>query len=237
MKLLYDDYKGKELNENNFANVINRFENSFDEIYVLALKSVYGGDFDYDSSGKNILLKKVIHRLIGQVLESDKINLPLKIIDLECSLYGELNLINGTNVKLKGKIDRIDVKDNITRIIDYETGTVKIKKLTEKNSDVYFDNMLENPDYKESFQGYFYAHLYKKLNPESKIIVGIYPLKKFKEGIMLINDEFITEENYTEFENHLAILIKNIYNPSIKFTQTDDIKRCEYCAYKDICKR
>ena len=237
MKLLYDDYKGKELNENNFINVINKFENEFNEIYIKSLISVYGGNFDYDSSGKNILLKKVIHRLIRQVLENDKVNLPFKIIDLECSLYGELNLNNGTKIKLKGKIDRIDVKDNITRIIDYKTGTVKIKKLTEKNTDFYFDDMLENPDYKESFQGYFYAHLYKKLNPESNVIVGIYPMKKFKEGIMLINDEFITEETYTEFENHLIELINEIYDPSKKFTQTDDLKRCEYCPYKDICKR
>ena len=54
---------------------------------------------------------------------------------------------------------------------------------------------------------------------------------------MLINDEFITEETYTEFENHLIELINEIYDPSKKFTQTDDLKRCEYCPYKDICKR
>ena len=97
--------------------------------------------------------------------------------------------------------------------------------------------MITDIDYKESFQGYFYAYLYKKTKPDENIKVGIYPLKKIKGGLAMLNESAISDDEFNEYESQLLKILNDIYDPSVKFTQTADIKRCEYCAYKDICKR
>lgn len=40
-----------------------------------------------------------------------------------------------------------------------------------------------------------------------------------------------------EFESGLANLLAEIFDPSTPFSQTGDVKKCEYCAYKEICGR
>jgi hypothetical protein len=32
-------------------------------------------------------------------------------------------------------------------------------------------------------------------------------------------------------------LLEEMYDPEVPFSQTDDLKKCEYCAYKEICGR
>ena len=237
MKLLYDNYRGKELNENNFSEVIKYLNDNYDNLFDSALKEYYKKDITYDITGKNILSKKIIHRLITHILENDRKDLPLKIIDLEYEISSEVEINNDLNVKLKGKIDRIDSKSGLTRILDYKTGTVDLKKISTKNENEFFDSMITDDKYKESFQAYFYAYIYKKTNPDNNINVGIYPLKKIKYGLAMLNDDTISDAEYIEFEKRLIKIISDIYEPSIKFTQTTDVKRCLYCSYKEICQR
>lgn len=236
MKLLYEKYKGQELNENNFDEVKKYLSENYNNFFKSALKEYYSKS-NYDIIGKNILSKKIIYRLITQILENERNDLPLKIIDLEYEINTEVIINDNLKVNLKGKIDRIDGKDGLTRILDYKTGTVDLKKLTKKNENEYFGNMIKDDKYKESFQAYFYAYIYKKLNPDKNINVGIYPLKKIKQGLAMLNDSLITDTEYDEFEKSLTKIISDIYDPSIKVTQTDDVRRCQYCPYKQICNR
>ena len=40
-----------------------------------------------------------------------------------------------------------------------------------------------------------------------------------------------------EFEEGLSNLLSEMYDPTEPFVQTDDLKKCGYCPYKDICGR
>jgi len=40
-----------------------------------------------------------------------------------------------------------------------------------------------------------------------------------------------------EFLKNLNQVIQTIINPEIPFTQTEEIRDCEYCPYKKICHR
>jgi hypothetical protein len=40
-----------------------------------------------------------------------------------------------------------------------------------------------------------------------------------------------------EFEEGLRGLLEEIMNPLVPFDQTDDKKKCGYCAYKELCGR
>jgi CRISPR/Cas system-associated exonuclease Cas4 (RecB family) len=53
----------------------------------------------------------------------------------------------------------------------------------------------------------------------------------------LRNGDVISNEIMNEFEDQLQQMVKEIYDPTVPFVQTEDVKRCEYCAYKKICGR
>lgn len=49
-----------------------------------------------------------------------------------------------------------------------------------------------------------------------------------------VSDFSIYEE---KFRDRLSLLVKEIFNPEIPFTQTKDIDFCEYCDFKTLCKK
>jgi CRISPR/Cas system-associated exonuclease Cas4 (RecB family) len=55
----------------------------------------------------------------------------------------------------------------------------------------------------------------------------------YKTGVE-VNDY---REFEAEYKEALTTLLEDIYNPEIPFDQTDDLKKCEYCPYKEICGR
>ncbi len=79
--------------------------------------------------------------------------------------------LNGGKVKLKGKVDRVDLTDDYFRILDYKTGKVK-------GSDAALY-------YGQELQLYLYAKAYKQQN-ENLTPAGLYYLP--------ISDKFETEE-------------------------------------------
>ena len=48
-------------------------------------------------------------------------------------------------------------------------------------------------------------------------------------------DDFSVYEK--EFRERLLALLEEIYNDQEEFTQTEDLKKCEYCDFKAMCKR
>ena len=50
-------------------------------------------------------------------------------------------------------------------------------------------------------------------------------------------NHLITPEILQLFEDHLINLLRDIINPALPFSQTDDVSHCRYCDYSAICKR
>jgi RecB family exonuclease len=186
-----------------------------------------------DLEGKNYLLKQVILQLVKNILEADSEITPFEIKELEKTFAMNFNYANDQKeVVLKGVFDRVDSENGFVRIVDYKTGK------DELNSKKSFEEILSDPDLKATFQLYFYAYIYRSIYPDKKLKAGIYRMKSIKDGISYLNDgEEITEIKSEEFEGFLKNLIGEIMNPDIPFSQTDDVKRCEYCPYREICNR
>ena len=183
------------------------------------------------TGGNDYLLFGIIKELLSKILLTDEKELPVKIISLEQEYSAELNVPGTGNILLRGKLDRVDEKEGIVRIIDYKTGSYKIggKELME--------NIFRELDYKAGFQLMFYALMWKKNFPDAKIKSGIYPLKKTSKGIDFIYGDVIDDYMLQVFEEKLLALIKDIFNSSISFLKTEKIKRCRICEFKNICQR
>jgi len=192
--------------------------------------------------GNNLLIASVLRKYILQVLKVDKKHAPFRYISSEerCSI--QYSIQNGkTNVNLKGFIDRIDEKEGRLRILDYKTGSGKLefKNLNE----VFEHNKEKRPKF--VLQTFLYGIFYKEKAEGKPITPGIYYIRD------VFRDEFETEltnkelkEKVTDFNQyeadfrtHLSDCLEEIFNPEIPFTQTENIKTCQYCPYIGVCNR
>jgi ATP-dependent helicase/DNAse subunit B len=242
MDILYRDDVGKEVTKHMMDSKISYLRANYDDLWKKACEELSEyTEFAKLKQGKNLLYKSVIKKLISNVLDNDRSETPFKIIELETAGERKVNIdIKGdiTEVTLYGRLDRVEIKDGITRIIDYKTGTVETAKQTSKVTDIeHIEKIFENIKFKENFQQLFYASLYLNTNKNSKLIVGIYPLKKISGGVYWFEEEPISADKLKLFEDNLSVLLKKIFEKETPFTQTSDTDHCKYCPYKSICYR
>ena len=169
--------------------------------------------FLYENSEKNLVLKfnidlwlKRFHNFAS--VEVERFRSGFKVFEVEKSIS-----IDYKGLKLIGKIDRIDIKDNRLYVLDYKSG--KIPK-TSKSS-------LENSS---DFQLQFYYHLTSSI----KDVYGSYYYD--------LTNSILVDDNF--FEQKLKLLddrLEELKQPKHSFNKTDDIKKCLYCPYKIICNR
>jgi len=191
------------------------------------------------NSGKNMLIFEVAHTYINNFIKWDIKYLkhhPTKLQDTEVKLLTNINQ-DSLIINFKGIIDRIDsIGNNETiRIIDYKTGKVDKQDLFVKN----IDEITTNPKYAKAFQVLFYAWLYYRQNPNSKIETGIISLRSISNGFipLKIQDVDNIQDYFGEFTKLIENIVKDISDINIPFSQTDDITRCTWCDYKSVCNR
>lgn len=190
--------------------------------------------------GKNYLKRSIIERIVRKVLETDRKSVPFTILSLEASHYQTtLELENKKTVRIQGQIDRIDLKDGITRIIDYKTGNAHFNNRVSRGKTVEIEKYLppyfEKPDFKAGFQAYFYAYLFHKKEQNKPVKVGIYGLKTLGAGIRFLNDNQVLDNEFFEaFEEELKQLLGEIMDFEIPFIQSEEKDRYKYSDFKEI---
>ncbi len=147
------------------------------------------------------------------------------------------------DVKLKGFVDRIDKIGEEWKIIDYKSGSVSSSSMKFAE----WDELKEDPDLAKVVQLYTYAWLFRNERNEKaiKISAGIVSLRKLNEGFQRVlsvsspgkNGSHINEEDLAGFEKTLKEILKEIYDFSIPFMQTEDEKQCENCDFINLCDR
>lgn len=245
LELLYKPFVGQVLTEASIKDCLNKTEES--------VNLIFQNYFSQRESqfGKNFLQQKVLYEYVKKLLRNDlkliqdskKTNEFLSLIDLEKDLSACVTLtINGkeTPVFIKGSADRIDKLGNRIRIIDYKSSL----KADDKFKFTNFDDLFADSQYNKMLQLFMYAWLVVKNNlakPE-ELQPCIIAFKKFEEHPKFIMDDVkgggiivFTAELLQEFENHLKHKISEILSDSHSFIQTDDLDKCEYCAYAGIC--
>jgi CRISPR/Cas system-associated exonuclease Cas4 (RecB family) len=240
MYLLYSDYLNKYINEIEINNIIKKAENEFDNIWkTVCLNSTEFKEFAFIKEGKNYLLKGIINKLVLKILQNDLQDVPFKILKTEDKItYNiKINSNNGSiNLSLRGKLDRVDYKEDVIRIIDYKTGTIeKLKPYNTSSDEEYISILTADNKYKENFQQYFYALLYFKNYKADKIKTGIYELKQMAEGIKWFDEDIISLEKLNLFEDKIIDILTEIFSSETLFIQTENPKNCKYCPYKSIC--
>lgn len=240
---LYKPYIGQVLEAVQVEEMKRQVDDLTESIFS---KSYYSSDLRY---GKNLLILKValkfIHNLLDReaefLTETSRMGWQLKIKELEQELNGTVDVEVQKDlvpVKIKGKVDRVDMFGSITRIIDYKTGVVDNKELAVKE----WPLIINDPDLGKSFQLLMYALMYYRLNPQQNTTLqsGIITFRQLSAGVKSVTangTDILNEETLLQFEDQLRQLLKEIYDPSVPFRQTENLRYCGFCSYRSICNR
>ena len=194
----------------------------------------------------------ITEKLAERIIALDMEDPPSMIWGIE---FGQNNTLTTTlqisqkqSVRLGGIIDRMDVKDNYLRIIDYKTSRVCNK--FESIQALFDGKNIEK--YKAVFQILFYAWLFKRANTKNQqailpniIQIGEIFSKDYNPHLYIKTSNgkasYKKVEDITpymdSFQEALTELIRNILDPSKSIDQTDNIQVCQYCPYQRLCQR
>lgn len=222
-------------------------------------KKQFGG---YDAeSGINRLLYQVAEQTVLAFLEEQRTqNEGLEVLANERNLAANIEVMlpsGPMQLKIAGKIDRIELLGNTIRVADYKTG--KIERLPDVKPDKLADLLLNNtkPNDEKIRQLWLYQYLiYKQMFLEKglklkgrefhldnyEVTSGFYSLRNIKKGFIqnpLRFGENQTPEIYVaETEKYIQQFVtERLLNPDEPFQKTNDILVCKYCDFKEICGR
>ncbi|OFX88824.1 MAG: hypothetical protein A2W99_04985 [Bacteroidetes bacterium GWF2_33_16] len=247
MQILYNPFVGKTIDSATLSSILKDNTLINEAIDIAFGKEYFKGSTQRDYTGRNIIVREMIEKYIRQILKIDIQYTPFEIISLENKFTINIPFNQNGNkesIRLGGKIDRIDKQNNQIRIIDYKSGA---DKLDFKNMDSLFSK--DSKDQNSAvFQTFLYSKFFKENNSiDLPIVPGIYSVRKiFEQGFdyhiqtkeektkILITDY---RRINTEFSDYLNQLVNELFDPSVNFTQTEDLKICSNCPYKQICSR
>ena len=195
-------------------------------------------------SGRNLVVADVIVRYVIKTLQCD-LEL-LKKAGRDCfEILGREIRVGGEfcGQRFKGFIDRLDsFSEGEARVVDYKTGKVleDDENINDANAEEIADRIF-HPDMKNwpkiALQFYIYDMLVQT-RPEVK---GREICNCVYSTAHLFKDLPVTVTMNAKFceavSERLEAVLAEMYDVSVPFRRTDDVKTCAYCDFRMICGR
>ena len=177
-------------------------------------------------TGKNYLIYEITIRILKKFIESErdfvKKGNEIIVKGLEMKFY-EAVFIPELNhdIFLKGTIDRIDILNGTSRIIDYKTGNISSADLSFKS----WEELISLPRKSALFQVMLYAFALKNKLKNDTVYSGVIPLKNFDNQFLAVHQKkgrikgplTIDTDALNDFEEELFKLLREIFNSNIPF--------------------
>lgn len=191
-------------------------------------------------------MQKVIYAIVLEyvniILKQDTEDAPFALIGLEQKGNVSFSFeANGATqqIKLYGIIDRVDLKNGVYRIVDYKTGSDKLKY---SSIEECFDTDCGNIN-KALVQTLFYTHVYEQISKNENVEPNLYIVKTMsKDGITfsgkngVLRDEFLASEKLL-FLNALRLKLKELFDFNIPFRASQVPGNYVYSIYTTLFGR
>lgn len=195
-------------------------------------------EIEIEFKGMQKVVLAIVDAYVNVILDQDEAQTPFTILSLEQKVEAELAFpVNGKeeSVKIFGYIDRVDLKQGVTKIIDYKTGSDKLvfKDVPELfNSDGKYIN-------KALVQTLIYTYAYEQFSGRTCVEPNLYVVKTmsqdgvwFKTGRQHLNGAFL-EEIKPEFLMELRKKLTELFEaPFFRPSLIEDNYR--YSIYKTL---
>ena len=201
---------------------IDVFEKNFEKRLKDNYSEFYASE-EYQK-GQNRIQYEIARSYIQRFLEIEKNKLQrhrIEILEIEKDLETTIST-SKLEVKLKGKIDRIDKCDGNLRIIDLKTGFTNTSDLKFED----FEEIVSDEEKAKIFQTLFYAYLMHKNFDYTEMQAGIISFKNLGSWFMPVkhHKSNLIDTTFLEaFENKLIELITEILSPNIPFLEKESI--------------
>ena len=235
MQQLYTPFIGKNITASIIQELLHQIN---DDAFWSALTPLQ------DLKG-DILAERVIRTLVNNILYYDYANAPFQFLKAEEPF--ELQLPNG--ITINGKIDRMDTKAGLVRVIDYKTGYTDLEY--KSMEDVFGVSPADeegniSPRKKgksQILQTMLYCWAVFKQYPA--VAPYVYAVRRISDTSTPTcvhsakSDEPIVfdEQMKQDFVAQLLQLIDEIRNPEIPFSPCADDHACKSCAFISLCGR
>jgi CRISPR/Cas system-associated exonuclease Cas4 (RecB family) len=243
IKKLYEKYKGKVLDNSALDALLINKRDIF-AVIVDAIRENFKRENNSIVAVNELIIRDVLLVFIERILLRDKAAAPLTILSFENPVGFPVTLrTDKSDIKLwvGGKIDRVDIKGGITRIIDYKTG--KISDSVNSTGALFEDDRDKELD--GWLQTLLYCEAYLAEIPQAVVAPAVYKLKKLQGDDLsekLIFKDGLIVEDYrvvrAEFIDCLMQTIGVIFGMDEPFVMTEDTwSKCRFCPYKKLCQR
>ena len=187
------------------------------------------------TKGKNLIIFEIAKRYVSNFLDLEikdlKAGNKIKIVAIEANNRVKIDVPElDFSVNITGKVDRVDERNGITRIIDYKTGKVEQTSVEVIN---WEDITTDYNKYSKSFQVLTYSlMMHKSGDINLPVEGGIISFKNLSKGFLKFSKKdkagrgakkevLITEDTLNNFETELKQLILEICNINIPFTEKE----------------
>ena len=221
LEALYTPFIGKFLSENDILGCFKLLDAEVQKQFKLVYKE---GEI---KKGRNLLAFEVAKRNVSNFLkvelESIKNGEAIKILHLEKACERVLEHPSlPFPIKIAGKVDRIEERNGIIRIIDYKTGKVEKPNVTLKS----WNGVTKEIKNDKIIQILAYAFMYENEANGKPIEAGIISFKNLKSGFLpftfkenkeettLINEDILS--NYLE---QMVLLLNEILDEETPFEE------------------
>lgn len=229
-----------------------QLKSSVDGAIIKAFKGHFNIDEKrkFELTGRNVMIAEIIKKYVLRILDIDEQYAPFQIVSMEKDdkyLHTLPVEVDGKPVEIRmgADIDRVDKKEGTVRVIDYKSGrdTREIESI-EKLFDPTPAAQYQRERNKAGFQTMFYAWLYmSKYGSEDAIVPGLIGIRElFQEDfdfrLTLKNRVMEDSRPYLkEFEGRFTELVQEVFSMDQPFTQTEQVKNCAFCDFRQICGR
>ena len=196
-------------------------------------------------NGLQVINFEIVITFLLNLLRYDLSLTRLEIISLEKKYLGVI-AVNGRNITIGGKIDRLDRIDDSDgktrlRVIDYKTGHLSNLPLNLNSvEDIFLPEKISyHTDY--YLQALLYAYILNNKYPDEEISTGLlYVQHAASEGysplLHLGKQPIIDAATHQEaFKQGLSQLISEILNPDKPFRCTPNTTLCNNCPFFSLC--
>jgi hypothetical protein len=221
LEALYTPFIGKFLSENDISGCFKLLDAEVLKQFKLVYKE---GEI---KKGRNLLAFEVAKRNVSNFLkvelESIKNGEAIKILHLEkgCERILEHQSLPFP-IKIAGKVDRIEERNGVIRIIDYKTGKVEKTNVTLKS----WKGLTEEIKNDKIIQILAYAFMFEKEANGMPMEAGIISFKNLKSGFLPFSFKDGKEENTTinttilnDYLEQMVLLLNEILDVNISFEE------------------
>ena len=194
-------------------------------------------------NGLHLINREVIIHYLRQLISIDRRLAPFTILGLECNINRKLE---HHDVVIGGRIDRLDLinigtPDECIRVIDYKTGSRRLKPLADVDAIFQPENIHNHADY--YLQTFVYADIISRQQPSKRKVSPALLFIQHSGGedydpTLYFGQERINDiANYSmRFNELLEQVVSEIFSKDNPFRPTNDMKVCQTCPYAQLCR-